>query len=219
MLASAANRFEARCRRAHLHGDRPANVGGRCSNDAYVLSTDGRWRSALGNYSVVWQAVTTTLQKGPARPQPDGKPIVPGPFAGGGSLYVGKDGGAHWLWSAWQHLAGSMLEFNDVGYLERKNDYQALSRSATGRWMPSRDTRRRRRHCCSTCAESLDGLTLWRELVLGTYAILESFWSFNVNLHGRGRSSTIARPATAPRCSARRARARPPTSRPIRGGR
>ncbi len=26
--------------------------------------------------------------------------------AGGVSLYVGKEGGAHWLWNAWQHLTG-----------------------------------------------------------------------------------------------------------------
>ena len=36
----------------------------------------------------------------PTRYQPDGKDIVPGRVAApGGSLYVGKEGGAHWLWS------------------------------------------------------------------------------------------------------------------------
>lgn len=158
---------------------------GRCTNDAYVFSTDGRWRSGLGTYAVAWQAVATTIQNGPDRPEPDGKPIRPGPFAPGASLYVGKDGGPHWLWNAWQHLAGPTLEFNDLGYLERKNDYQAylsLSYRTLDPWWRTRET--------STAVQinlrdTLDGLNLWREIRLAASANLTSFWSLYANVHLR----------------------------------
>jgi hypothetical protein len=158
---------------------------GRCTNDAYVLSTDGRWRSALGTYAVAWQAVGSTIQNGPKRVEPDGKDIESGTFAPGGSLYVGKDGGPHWLWNAWQHLAGRTLEFNDLGYLERKNDYQAylsLVYRTLDPWWVTRET--------STALqvnlrETLDGLNLWREVRLAASANLTNFWSLYFNVHRR----------------------------------
>ncbi len=124
VLASAVNRFETPMPVSSTCALAPSPRG-RCTNDAYVISTDGRWRSAAGDYAAVWQAVGTTLRNGPPRYSPDGKDILPGRWAPGGSLYVGKEGGAHWLWSSWQHVSGRMLEFNDVGYLERKNDWQS----------------------------------------------------------------------------------------------
>ena len=62
---------------------------------------------------------------------------MPGPRRGERRADVAKEGGAHWLWSVWQYLIGAQLEFNDLGYLERKNDYQALlRRSRTGTLKP-----------------------------------------------------------------------------------
>ena len=49
---------------------------------------------------------------------------VPATSRAAGRCYVGKEGGTNWLWSFRQYLSGRKLEFNDVGYLERKNDYQ-----------------------------------------------------------------------------------------------
>jgi len=188
VLASAANRFETPMPTGTICPvSGVPTPDGRCFNDAYVFSTDGRWRSPQGNYAVVWQALTSTIQSGPERTQPDGKPITPGAFAPGASLYIGKEGGAHWLVSAWQHLAGRQLEFNDIGYLERKNDYQAslgLTYRSLEPWRITRDT--------STALQvnvrrSLDGLTLWNELKLVMQASITSFWSFYLDLHGRGR--------------------------------
>jgi hypothetical protein len=188
VLASAANRFET---------PMPVNTicpvsgvptpDGRCFNDAYVLSTDGRWRSGLGNYAVVWQALASTIQNGPERTQPDGRPIIPGVVAPGASLYVGKEGGAHWLWSAWQHLAGQRLEFNDIGYLERKNDYQAsmaLTYRALDPWWYTRD---RATALQVNVRRSLAGLTLWNEVKLVAQFNATSFWWFYLDLHLRGR--------------------------------
>ena len=72
----------------------------------------------------------------PARARsPTARPSCPAAFAGGGSLYVGKEGGAHWLWSAWQHLAG-----RDAGVQRRRlpGTQERLpgvrGARATGRW-------------------------------------------------------------------------------------
>jgi len=189
ILATAANRFETpQAIDTGCPADATAKPGvdGRCTNDAYVFSTDGRWRSGLGTYAVAWQAVGSTIQNGPERVEPDGKNIQPGTFAPGASLYVGKDGGAHWLWNAWQHVAGRTLEFNDLGYLERKNDYQAylsLSYRTLDPWWVTRET--------STALqvnlrETLDGLELWREIRLAASANLVNFWSLYGNVHLRG---------------------------------
>jgi hypothetical protein len=134
---------------------------------------------------VAWQVIGSTLQNGPARAEPDGIPIRPGPLAGGASLYVGKDGGAHWLWNAWQHLAGSTLEFNDVGYLERKNDYQAYLTLAYRTLEPWWFTRETWTGLQVNVRESLDGLNLWRELRLAQSASLTNFWSYYFNVHAR----------------------------------
>src|SRR4029079_446955 len=72
-----------------------------------------------------------------------------------------------------------------LGYLERKNDYQAylsLSYRTLDPWWITRET--------STAVqvnlrETLDGLNLWREIRLATSANLTNFWSLYFNVHGR----------------------------------
>ena len=186
VLASAANRFETPLPvSATCPVSGATTPDGRCFNDAYVFSTDGRWRSGLGTYAVAWQALASTIQNGPERGQPDGIPIRPGAFSPGGSLYVGKDSGPHWLWGAWQHVAGRMLEFNDIGYLERKNDYQAnltLAYRTLDPWFITRETWSGLQ---VNLRETLDGLNLWREVRLVTSAGLTNFWGIYFNVHYR----------------------------------
>ncbi len=158
---------------------------GRCSNDAYVLSLDGRWRSRSGDYAAAWQTIGSMLSGGPARSEPDGIAIQPGHAAGGASLYVGKEGGPSWLWSGWQHLTGRELEFNDLGYLERKNDYQgafAVTYRTLHPWWRTVETRTILQ---LNLREALDGLNLWRELLLNTSWTLPRFWAVSLELHGR----------------------------------
>jgi hypothetical protein len=158
---------------------------GRCTNDAYVLSLDGRWRSHSGDYAIAWQTIGGVLSGGPARSEPDGIPIEPGHAAAGASLYVGKEGGPHWLWSGWQHVTGRELDFNDLGYLERKNDYQgyfALTYRTLRPWWHTLETRT---NLQLNVRETLDGMNLWRELVLNTSWTLPRFWAVSLELHGR----------------------------------
>ena len=132
VLATAANRFETPTAVGALCPATGAPTGpdGRCTNDAYVVSTDGRWRSALGDYAVAWQAVGTTLRERSRRARsPTASPSAPGQRRRR-RLAVRRQGGRRAL--AVERLAAprraQTLEFNDVGYLERKNDYQALLR-------------------------------------------------------------------------------------------
>ena len=189
LMATATNRFEpelpagARCPTTQAL---PA-PDGRCTNDAYVLSLDGRWRSESGDYAAAWQAIGSVLSRGPARSQPGRNPIVPGDTAGGISAYVGKEGGAHWLWNAWQHLTGRELEFNDLGYLERKNDYQGYFNLAYRTLQPWWMTRETTSGFQFNVRETLDGVRLWQGVALTTNWTLRNFWSlyFEVNLRGR----------------------------------
>jgi hypothetical protein len=188
LLATATNRFEPTipvdglCPATHL----PPGPDGRCTNDAYVASVDGRWRSASGDYATAWQAMGTTLSGGAPRPEPDGIPITPGHLDGSGALYVGKEGGSHWLWESWQYLSGRQLEFNDAGYLERKDDYQSyfdLRYRTLKPWWFSRETTS---GVSASVRETLDGINLWKEIRLTTAWTLRSFWSFYFEVHGRG---------------------------------
>jgi hypothetical protein len=189
LMATATNRFEpelppgTRCPATQLL---PA-PDGRCTNDAYVLSLDGRWRSASGDYAAAWQAIGSMLSGGPPRSQPDGIPIVPGDTAGGVSAYIGKEGGAHWLWSAWQHLTGRELEFNDLGYLERKNDYQGYFNLAYRTLQPWWVTRETTTGFQYNVRETLDGVRLLEAVALTSSWTLHNFWSLYLELDARPR--------------------------------
>jgi hypothetical protein len=189
LLATATNRLEPDLL---LGGRCPATLAlpaadGRCTNDAYVLSLDGRWRSASGDYAAAWQTIGSALSRGPARSEPDGIPIEPGHAAGGASLYVGKEGGAPWIWSAWQHLTGRELEFNDLGYLERKNDYQGYFNVGYRTLHPWWATLETTTSFLLNTRETLDGVRLWRGIALTTTWTLRNFWWVYFELNWRAR--------------------------------
>jgi hypothetical protein len=188
LLATAANRLEAPTAVGSLcpATGLPTGPDGRCTNDAYVVSGDGRWRSPLGHYALSWQAIGSALSGGPERSQPDGIPIRPGHVAGGGALLVGKEGGTNWLWSFRQYLSGRTLEFNDVGYLERKNDYQgylAVTYRTLQPWWRTIETNTSFK---LNLRQTLDGLNLWNEIKLATSWSIPSFWWFYLDVHARG---------------------------------
>ena len=187
LLATATNRFDPSVPAgAGCPATLAAPTGGRCTNDAYVLSLDGRWRSKSGDYALAWQTIGSALSGGAPRAEPDGIPIQPGQPAGGASAYVAKEGGPHWLWSVWQHVTGRQLEFNDLGYLERKNDVNGsytLSYRTLRPWWRTVETRT---NLQLNLRQTLDGLNLWRELIANTTFTLPTFWSVTFEVHGRG---------------------------------
>jgi hypothetical protein len=168
LLATATNRFD------------------RGFNDAYVASVDGRWRSPGGDYAATGQALVTSLVGGPPRAARDGIAVQPGTLSGGGSLLVGKQGGPHWLWGATQHLTGRQLEFNDLGYLERKNDYQGSFSVVYRTIEPWWKTVETRSTLQLDVRETLDGINLANTAQLNTWWILTSFWTVSLQLEYRG---------------------------------
>ncbi len=185
-FVTATNRFEPNNNQP-CDASNPSASSGRCTNDAYAMSVDGRWRSPSGDYSAAWQAIGSTLVGGPARAQPDGLPIRPGHLSGGASLNLGKDGGL-WLVSATQSLSGRELELNDLGYLERKNDYLGLvtlTRRTVAPWWRTVEA-----HASLQVGvrRSLDGLDLGREVNVSSEATFTSFWSITGMLRASGAS-------------------------------
>jgi uncharacterized protein DUF5916/cellulose/xylan binding protein with CBM9 domain len=180
MLATATNRIEpfytpkAACPAAVSIA---AAADGRCTNDAYAFSVDGRWRSPRGDYALGAQALTTALAHGPARTESDGINANPGTLAGGASLDFDKVGGKHWIWSLDEQISGRELEFNDLGYLDRKNDFLAMA-SLTYRtiepWWKTVETHTTLQ---ADWRHTLDGIDLTSGTELGEYWLLSNFWS------------------------------------------
>jgi hypothetical protein len=179
LLATATNRFEPLYHPGQTCPETNVSPAPdqRCTNDAYAVSVDGRWRSPAGDYAVTAQALTTALVHGPARAEADGIDVQPGTLAGGASLDVDKVGGKHWVWSFDHQISGRQLEYNDLGYLERKNDYLgsfALTYRTIEPWWRTVETR-------TTLAldyrETLDGIDLPRGGSFGSYWILSNYWT------------------------------------------
>src|SRR5205807_195817 len=69
LLATATNRFDPALPSGTVCPTTRAApaADGRCTNDAYVLSLDGRWRSRSGDYAAAWQTIGSLLSGGPPR--------------------------------------------------------------------------------------------------------------------------------------------------------
>ncbi|HVR01764.1 MAG TPA: DUF5916 domain-containing protein [Polyangia bacterium] len=188
LLATATNRFEPLYAVGQLCPSTQAKpaTDQRCTNDAYALSADGRWRSPRGDYVVSAQALTTALVHGPVRAETDGINVNPGTLAGGGTLNVDRVGGKHWLWNIDQQVSGRQLEFNDLGYLDRKNDYLgnfALTYRTIEPWWKTVETRTTLQ---ADVRRTLDGIDLQHGFAIGSYWILSSFWTLLAQADYRG---------------------------------
>jgi hypothetical protein len=151
------------------------------------VSADGRWRSPGGDYAVTGQALTTALVHGPARAETDGIAVRPGALAGGASLDVGKVGGKHWLWDLDEQVSGRQLEYNDLGYLDRKNDMLStfsLTYRTIEPWWKTVETRTTLQ---ADVRRTLDGIDLANGAALGSYWILSNFWTVLAQADLRGR--------------------------------
>jgi hypothetical protein len=108
--------------------------------------------------------------------------VRPGAIAGGGTLSLEKSGGTHWLWSGFQQLSGRQLEYNDLGYLDRKNDTwgsYALTYRTVEPWWRTVETATT---LTAYTRYTLDGIDLSNQLTLSTSLLLTSWWSVRANL-------------------------------------
>jgi hypothetical protein len=179
-------RAALRARPALRRDARPARRGRALHERCVRLSADGRWRSRDGAYAVGAQALASALVHGPERAQTDGIAVEPGKASGGGSLTIDKVGGAHWVWGIYQQVSGRQLEYNDLGYLDRKNDYQgalSLTYRTVEPWWKTVETRTTLR---GDLRRTLDGIDLVRAASLTSWWMFPSFWAVQVQLLGRG---------------------------------
>lgn len=162
VLATAVNRFQ----------------GGpdRLKNDAYVASADGHWHSPGANYLLAGQVVAALLERGPPKAQPDGIDSAPGTLSLGATVTAAKQGGEHWLASTSHALSGRQLDYNDFGYLDRKNDYNGYAdltyRTLTPRWGTT-DTYLT---LAASHRQTLDGIPLGDNARLQGGATFKNFW-------------------------------------------
>jgi hypothetical protein len=174
-LATAVNRFA---------GDEAAGtLAAARTGDAYVAAVDGRWRSPSNDYVVGGQLLTSVVSGGPPRPQADGIPIEPGRPAFGATLTAAKQGGEHWLCSLSQNVSGRRLDYNDLGYLERKNDYFGYAdltyRTLAPRWR-TLDTRT---SLAASHRRTLDGIPLASNVRLTSSATFTGYAGASTSLY------------------------------------
>jgi hypothetical protein len=157
----------------------------RCFDDAYVGALDWRWRSSGGDWVTGGQATATTLQRGPARSVPDGTVIQPGDVGPGLFAYLNKEGGAHWVGDMQFEYEGRKLDYTDLGYNQRANDYRWRF---DGEWRdlkPSGALLERHARFEYFGRTNLDGLWLGSGYQLNVSGTFRNFWSFFTEVHWR----------------------------------
>jgi len=162
LLATSVNRFDSG----------PA----RLKNDAYVAAVDGHWHSPAANYLVTGQVVGALLEQGPAKVQADGINSEPGHLSLGATMTAAKQGGEHWLASTSHALSGRELDYNDVGYLDRKNDYNGyadLTYRTLTPWLGTTDTYV---NFALAHRQTLDGIPLADNVRMQAGATFRNFW-------------------------------------------
>jgi hypothetical protein len=159
--------------------------GARCFNDAYVGSVDWRWRSANGDWVTGGQLVGSTLHNGPARPVRDGTLVRPGDFGTGARAFVNKEGGKHWVGDVDLEYEDRKLDYNDLGYNQRSNDYRwrvDLEYRELEKWSVFNESRARLEYYGRT---NMDGSWLGSGYQANVSGKLTNFWKFFTEVHLR----------------------------------
>jgi hypothetical protein len=159
--------------------------GARCFDDAYVGSADWRWRSPAGDWHTGGQVIGTMLHGGPPRLVRDGTLIAPGDAGTGGFVFVNKEGGKNWVGDVSFEYEGRKLDYNDLGYNQRANDYRWRF---DGEW---RDLQRAgpfiERHVRVEYfgRTNLDGLLIGSGYQANVSATFANFWALFTEVHWR----------------------------------
>jgi hypothetical protein len=167
--------------------ERRVAPGQRCTNDAHAGSLDARWRSPSGDYSTSLQAVASLLARGPARAQPDGTVIDTGDLGSALRGVFGKQGGAHWLWYVWGARDSRKLEVNDVGYLDRANQYGTGGELQFRTLQPWAHTLETSTRLTPVWLQNFDDRPTQRTVALTTSARFASFWGLSLGLNAFAR--------------------------------
>ena len=159
--------------------------GSRCFNDAYVGSIDWKWRSAGGDWVTGGQVIATELANGPGRVVRDGTVIRPGDVGTGAYVYLNKEGGKHWVGDVQLEYEGRKLDYNDLGYNQRANDYRWRF---DGEWRdlePWHGFRERHLRVEYFGRTTLDGLWIGSGYQVNVSGTLSNFWQVFTEVHWR----------------------------------
>jgi hypothetical protein len=159
--------------------------GHRCFDDAYVGALDWRWRSDGGDWITGGQMTATTLRDGPPRFVRDGTVINPGDVGTGAFVYLNKEGGKHWVGESQFEYEGRKLDYNDLGYNQRSNDYRwwlALEYRELEKWWELLETHARVEIFGRT---NLKGQLIGHGYQINTSGKLSNFWTFFTEVHWR----------------------------------
>jgi hypothetical protein len=168
------------------NGVTPA-FGGRCFNDAYVGSADFRWRSKDGEWVTGAQLIGTMLRNGPPRAVRDGTVIHSGDVGTGAFAYLNKEGGKHWVGYAQLEYEGKKLDYNDLGFNQRANDYRFqadVEYRELEKWWHFLESRVKTEIRART---NLAGLVIGQAYQLNASAKLTNFWNVFTEVHWRPR--------------------------------
>jgi hypothetical protein len=161
------------------------NLSSRCFNDAFVGGVDGRWRSSDGVYSAGGQAIASSLTRGPERIVPDGTVIQPGDLGYGVSAFANKDGGEHWVGNVNANVQTAKLDFNDVGYNQRANQYSGWATVEYRKMDPFGPFLEAHVFPNGGLTENIAGLNLGSAFYLSSWGKLKNFWGYYVDVHFR----------------------------------
>ncbi len=167
--------------------DFPVRVanGARCFNDAYVGSLDFLWRSPGGDWVTGGQGIATTLHDGPDRAVRDGTVIHSGDIGAGAYVYVNKEGGEHWVGDLQLEYEGRKLDYNDLGYNQRSNDYRWRFDGEYREmkpWWIFRESHARFEYFGRT---NVDGLWIGSGYQFNVSGTFNNFWQYFTEVHWR----------------------------------
>jgi len=161
------------------------NPGARCWNDAYVGAIDWRWRSPSGDYVTGGQLAASSLARGPARVVADGTVNAPGDVGSGAAVYVGKEGGAHWVWNTNVSAVTRKLDYNDLGYMQRANAIAANGQIEYRELSPFSFFREAHAYVWAGSTFNVDGLLIGNGQAIGTFGKLKNLWGYYTEIHFR----------------------------------
>ena len=191
LLATAVNRFEPSGLEQRPDVVTAVNCpkrsgAGRVTDDAYVGALDGHWYSPSADYRLAGQVVGSVLT-GPDRADRDGLPVCANNPGLGGTVTAAKQGGTHWLASTTQAISGKQLDYNDFGYLDRKNDYAGYADLTYRSFEPGRWSKERSAAVAFSHRQTLDGIPLGDNVRLQLATTLANFWNVSgaVYYHSR----------------------------------
>jgi hypothetical protein len=117
----------------------------------------------------------------------DGTTVSPGDIGTGGYVYLNKEGGKHWVGAASAEYEGRRLDYNDLGFNQRSNDYRwrvDVEYRELERWWHLLESHARVEYYGRT---NLDGLVIGGGYQANVSGKLTNFWEFFTEVHWRPR--------------------------------